>query len=84
MVKEIKEKVNNMSVVPQQKTTYGGIAVIIQQLITVLSDVPVGGWIASLTAEGVTYGVLLSSYWPILAGVILIIFNEDKFKSWMK
>lgn len=74
-----KEKVNKMTMIPKQKTTIGGLTVVVQQLIQILSNVPIGGWIASLLAEGVTYGAILSSYWPIAAGLLLIFFDEDKW-----
>ncbi len=81
MVEKLKQVADKLTVIPKQKSTFGGIAVIVQQLIQVLSDVSVGGWIASLTAQGVTYGSLLSSYWPIAAGILLVFFDETKLKS---
>jgi len=73
--------IKNMSVIPKQKSTFGGLAIVIQQLIQVLNDIQVGGWIDSLTAQGVTYGVLISNYWPIIAGIILMFFDENLLRG---
>ena len=84
MVEEVKKglkTMNGFSGVPQ-KTTFGGMGLILYQLSQVLSGVPVGGFIDSLMV--MTYGAVFTAYSPIIFGVMAILFNENKFMKLVK
>jgi hypothetical protein len=55
---------------------------LVYQLSQILTNVPFGGFIASLQAS--TYGVILSSYSPIILFIVMILFSETDFLNKLK
>lgn len=69
-------KLNGFTNIPQ-KTTLSGFGVILYQLADLLEKIEVGGFFKSF--NGMFYGDIITGYAPIIGGIILIFFNENKF-----
>lgn len=68
-------KQNLKNLIPKQRTTYGGIGTIVYQLSEILKNVQFGEFISHIST--MTYGGIISSFAPIVVGVILIMFDEE-------